>query len=46
MTSPLTGGCLCGAIRYTVSAAISQLRAGSLDNPAGQPPARPQAAGR
>lgn len=27
MTTPLTGGCLCGAIRYTVSAPISGLRA-------------------
>ncbi len=27
MTIPVTGGCLCGAIRYTVSTAISQLRA-------------------
>jgi len=27
MTSSLTGGCLCGAIRYTVSAPISELRA-------------------
>jgi hypothetical protein len=26
MTSPLTGGCLCGAIRYTVSAPVSGLR--------------------
>ena len=27
MTTPLTGGCLCGAIRYTVSAPITELRA-------------------
>jgi hypothetical protein len=27
MTTPLSGGCLCGAIRYTVSVAISELRA-------------------
>ncbi len=27
MTSPLTGGCLCGAIRYTINAAVSGLRA-------------------
>ncbi|MEK6244672.1 MAG: GFA family protein [Pseudomonadota bacterium] len=27
MTSPLTGGCLCGAIRYTVSAPVTGLRA-------------------
>lgn len=27
MTSPITGGCLCGAIRYTVSVPISELRA-------------------
>jgi hypothetical protein len=27
MTSPITGGCLCGAIRYTVSAPVSGLRA-------------------
>jgi hypothetical protein len=27
MTSPITGGCLCGAIRYTVSAPITELRA-------------------
>jgi hypothetical protein len=26
-TAPLTGGCLCGAIRYTVSAPIAGLRA-------------------
>ena len=26
MTTPLTGGCLCGAIRYTVSAPVSGLR--------------------
>ena len=27
MTSSLTGGCLCGAIRYTISAPVSALRA-------------------
>ncbi len=27
MTTPLTGGCLCGAIRYTVSVPITELRA-------------------
>jgi len=27
MTTPLTGGCLCGAIRYTLSAPIGGLRA-------------------
>jgi hypothetical protein len=27
MTAPLTGGCLCGAIRYTVDADIRELRA-------------------
>jgi hypothetical protein len=27
MTTPLTGGCLCGAIRYTISAPVSALRA-------------------
>jgi hypothetical protein len=27
MPSPLTGGCLCGAIRYTISAPITALRA-------------------
>lgn len=27
MTTTLTGGCLCGAIRYTISAPISALRA-------------------
>lgn len=27
MTTPLTGSCLCGAIRYTVSAPIKELRA-------------------
>ena len=27
MTSPLQGGCLCGAIRYSVDADISELRA-------------------
>jgi len=27
MTTPLTGRCLCGAIRYTVSAPITELRA-------------------
>jgi hypothetical protein len=27
MTPPLTGGCLCGAIRYTVIAPVSGLRA-------------------
>jgi hypothetical protein len=32
MGSPLTGGCLCGAIRYTVSAPISSLRACHCSN--------------
>jgi len=27
MTTPLTGGCLCGAVRYTVSAPIAAWRA-------------------
>src|SRR5688572_517239 len=27
MPAPLSGGCLCGAIRYTVSAPITELRA-------------------
>jgi hypothetical protein len=27
MTTPITGGCLCGAIRYAVSAPIAGLRA-------------------
>lgn len=27
MTTPLTGGCLCGAIRYSVSAPVTDLRA-------------------
>jgi hypothetical protein len=27
MPTPLTGGCLCGAIRYTISAPITSLRA-------------------
>jgi len=27
MTIPITGGCLCGAVRYTVSVAVSGLRA-------------------
>ena len=27
MAEPFTGGCLCGAIRYTVSAPITELRA-------------------
>ena len=31
MTSPITGGCLCGAIRYTVSAPVTGLRAGTFD---------------
>ena len=26
MPSPLTGGCLCGAVRYTINAPISALR--------------------
>jgi hypothetical protein len=32
MTATLTGGCLCGAIRYTVDVPITELRAGSLDD--------------
>jgi hypothetical protein len=27
MTTPLTGGCMCGAIRYTISVPITELRA-------------------
>ena len=27
MTTPLTGGCLCGAIRYTIDAEVTTLRA-------------------
>jgi hypothetical protein len=27
MAAPLTGGCLCGAIRYTISAPLTELRA-------------------
>jgi hypothetical protein len=27
MTTPITGGCLCGAIRYTVNAPVTGLRA-------------------
>lgn len=27
MPAPLTGGCLCGAIRYTISVSVSELRA-------------------
>jgi len=27
MTSPITGGCLCGAIRYTINASVTGLRA-------------------
>ena len=27
MPAPLTGGCLCGAIRYTISAQLTELRA-------------------
>ena len=27
MTKPITGGCLCGAIRYTITAPIAELRA-------------------
>ena len=27
MTTPLTGGCMCGAIRYTLSAQVTELRA-------------------
>ena len=27
MTTPLTGGCLCGAIRYSINAPIAELRA-------------------
>jgi hypothetical protein len=27
MTSPITGGCLCGAIRYVISSPVSALRA-------------------
>jgi hypothetical protein len=32
MASPLTGGCLCGAIRYTISAPITALRACNCRN--------------
>ena len=27
MTTPITGGCLCGAIRYTISVPVTELRA-------------------
>ena len=27
MTTPLTGGCMCGAIRYTISVPVTELRA-------------------
>ena len=27
MPTPLTGGCLCGAVRYTVAAPLTNLRA-------------------
>ena len=27
MTTPLTGGCMCGAIRYTLSVPVTELRA-------------------
>ena len=35
MPSPLTGGCLCGAIRYTIGTPVATLRAGTLDDSSG-----------